>query len=126
MHASVPFDELIALYAVSDACLVTSTRDGMNLLSYEYIASQQEKQGVLILSEFTGAAESLSGSLVFNPWNAAALADTIYLAVEMEREKRAANFTKLQRYVLKYTSAFWGQTFVGELTRISEQDENRT
>jgi trehalose 6-phosphate synthase len=62
MHKSVTFDELVALYAVSDACLVSSTRDGMNLVSYEYVSCQRERHGVLILSEFAGAAQSLNGS----------------------------------------------------------------
>ena len=67
IHKSVSFDELVSLYAVADACIVSSTRDGMNLVSYEYIVSQQEKHGVLILSEFAGAAQSLNGSLIVNP-----------------------------------------------------------
>lgn len=79
IHRSVNFEELCALYAISDACLVTSTRDGMNLVrgtpvaraprramltchpcfqvSYEYIACQQQRNGVMILSEFAGAAQ---------------------------------------------------------------------
>ena len=119
MHKSVPFDELVALYAISDACLVTSTRDGMNLVSYEYIASQQEKQGILMLSEFAGAAESLNGSLIFNPWNKAALADTINQALSMDVKERATQFEKLHRYVTKYTSEFWGRSFVGKLSSVS-------
>lgn len=85
MHRSIPFDELCALYAVGDACIVTSTRDGMNLVrlfllcvvlrkvkrdaqvSYEYIACQQKRHGAMILSEFTGAAHSLNGSIIVNP-----------------------------------------------------------
>jgi alpha,alpha-trehalose-phosphate synthase [UDP-forming] len=63
LHKSVPFEELVSLYAIADACVVTSTRDGMNLVAYEYIASQQENQSVLILSEFAGAAQSLNGIL---------------------------------------------------------------
>ncbi|CAD6944776.1 unnamed protein product, partial [Tilletia laevis] len=78
LHRSVNLDELCALYAVSDACLVTSTRDGMNLVSYEYIACQQERNGVMILSEFAGAAQSLNGSLIVNPWSAADVADAIH------------------------------------------------
>lgn len=58
------FHELVALYRIADVCLVTSTRDGMNLVAYEYIATQQEKHGVLILSEFAGAAQSLKGSSI--------------------------------------------------------------
>jgi trehalose 6-phosphate synthase len=42
MHKSVSFEELIALYSVSDACFVSSTRDGMNLVSYEYIATEEK------------------------------------------------------------------------------------
>jgi trehalose 6-phosphate synthase len=103
MHKSMSFDELIALYAVSDVCLVSSTRDGMNLVSYEYIACQRKRHGVMILSEFTGAAQSLNGSLVVNPWNTEELADAIHNAVTMGEEQRAINYQKLARYVNKYT-----------------------
>ncbi|KAK4119112.1 glycosyltransferase family 20 protein [Parathielavia appendiculata] len=121
LHQSVTFDELTALYAVSDVCLVSSTRDGMNLVSYEYIATQREQHGVMILSEFTGAAQSLNGSLIVNPWNTEELANAIHDAVTMSPEQREANFHKLERYVFKYTSAWWGQSFVTELTRISDE-----
>lgn len=103
MHQSLRFDELLALYAVSDVCLISSTRDGMNLVSYEYIASQQSKKGVLILSEFTGAAQSLNGSIVVNPWNTEELAGAIKEAVTMGDDQRAVNFDKMYRYVSKYT-----------------------
>ncbi|KAF2735422.1 glycosyl transferase [Polyplosphaeria fusca] len=125
MHKSVSFDELIALYSVSDVCLVSSTRDGMNLVSYEYIACQEERHGVMVLSEFTGAAQSLNGSLIVNPWNTEELADAIHDAVTMGDEQRLLNYQKLSKYVNKYTSAWWGQTFVKELTRISEQAERK-
>ncbi|KAF2101782.1 glycosyl transferase [Rhizodiscina lignyota] len=125
MHKSVSFDELIALYAVSDVCLVSSTRDGMNLVSYEYIACQQKRHGSMILSEFTGAAQSLNGSIIINPWNTEELADAIHDAVTMSEEQRAANYQKLSKYVNKYTSAWWGQSFVQELTRISEVAEKK-
>ncbi|KAG9127242.1 Trehalose-6-P synthase/phosphatase complex synthase subunit [Ceratobasidium sp. 392] len=102
MHKSLAFDELCALYAVSDVCLVSSTRDGMNLVSYEYIACQQERQGSMILSEFAGAAQSLNGSIVVNPWDSQQVADAIH-----------------QAYVNKYSAAYWGTSFVGEITRIN-------
>lgn len=103
MHKSVNFDELLALYAVSDVCLVSSTRDGMNLVSYEYIASQKERNGVLVLSEFTGAAQSLNGSILVNPWNTEELAGAMQESVTMSTEQRAMNFSKLDKYVSKYT-----------------------
>ncbi|KAH6644095.1 glycosyl transferase [Boeremia exigua] len=125
MHKSVSFDELIALYSVSDVCLVSSTRDGMNLVSYEYIATQEKRHGVMILSEFTGAAQSLNGSLIVNPWNTEELADSIHDAVTMGDEQRNLNYQKLSKYVRKYTSAWWGESFVKELRRISETADRK-
>ncbi|OJJ83821.1 glycosyltransferase family 20 protein [Aspergillus glaucus CBS 516.65] len=117
MHKSVSFDELVALYAVSDACVVSSTRDGMNLVSFEYIATQKRRKGVLILSEFAGAAQSLNGSIVVNPWNTEELARAYHQAVSMGEKQKAQQFEKLYKYISKYTSAFWGQSFVAELSR---------
>lgn len=116
---------MVALYAVSDVCLVSSTRDGMNLVSYEYIACQNDRHGALILSEFTGAAQSLNGSILVNPWNTDELAGSLQEAVTMSAEQRALNYRKLSSYVCKYTSAFWGESFVGELNRISYQGEKK-
>jgi trehalose 6-phosphate synthase len=142
MHKSLPFDELCALYAVSDVCLVSSTRDGMNLVrllrvlsfslgarwgyltsgvgqvSYEYIACQQARQGVMILSEFAGAAQSLNGSLVINPWDSQQVADAIHEAVTMPAATRAANHGKLFKYVNKYSAAYWGSNFIREMGRV--------
>ncbi|KAE9966545.1 hypothetical protein BLS_006935 [Venturia inaequalis] len=125
MHKSVSFDELVALYAVSDVCLVSSTRDGMNLVSYEYIATQAERHGVMVLSEFTGAAQSLNGSLIVNPWNTEEMAEALHEAVTMGDEQRKINYDKLARYVNKYTSSWWGQTFVTEMVRMTEQTEKK-
>lgn len=118
LHKSIDFEELISLYAISDVCLVSSTRDGMNLVSYEYVACQQEKKGSLILSEFTGAAQSLNGSLIVNPWNTEDLSNAIFEALTLPEEKRVANHLKLFKYISKYTSAYWGENFVNELQRI--------
>ena len=135
MHKSVGFEELIALYAASDVCVVSSTRDGMNLVSFEYIAAQQSRNGVLILSEFAGAAQSLNGSILVNPWNTEEFARAFHEAVSLNGEQRAYKFRKLYNYVSKYTrfvyfvypswpvllltwsSAFWGQSFIAELSR---------
>ncbi|KAF9973509.1 Trehalose-6-P synthase/phosphatase complex synthase subunit [Actinomortierella ambigua] len=125
LHKSVNFEELVALYAVSDVCLISSTRDGMNLVSYEYICCQQENHGVMILSEFAGAAQSLNGSIIVNPWNTHELAGAIYEAVTMPEDLRKSNHQKLFRYVTKYTAAYWGLSFVNELRRVSEELDHR-
>ncbi|KAH6913160.1 alpha,alpha-trehalose-phosphate synthase t [Coprinopsis sp. MPI-PUGE-AT-0042] len=104
MHKSLAFDELCALYAVSDVCLVSSTRDGMNLVSYEYIACQQERQGAMILSEFAGAAQSLNGSLVVNPWD---LNRSLMLSTKLTALRSG------------------GTSFIREMTKISTSDAVR-
>ncbi|XP_059664689.1 alpha,alpha-trehalose-phosphate synthase [UDP-forming] 1-like isoform X2 [Cornus florida] len=116
LDRSLDFHALCALYAVTDVALVTSLRDGMNLVSYEFVACQASKKGVLILSEFAGAAQSLgAGAILVNPWNITEVAASIGYALNMpadEREKRHHhNFT----HVTNHTSQEWAQTFVSEL-----------
>ncbi|OAV90072.1 hypothetical protein PTTG_07961 [Puccinia triticina 1-1 BBBD Race 1] len=123
LHRSVSFDELCALYAISDACLVTSPRDGMNLVSYEYVACQEKRHGCMILSEFTGAAHSLNGAIIVNPWATDQVADGIYRAMVMDDGQRKENFKKLFSYVSKFTAAHWGLTFVAEMQRILKENE---
>lgn len=118
MHKSVDFNELIAVYAASDLCLVSSTRDGMNLVSFEYIACQEANRGSLILSEFAGAAQYLNGAVIINPWNTEEVADAIYEALTIPEEKKAANFKKMFKYISKYTASYWGETFVKELASV--------
>ncbi|XP_054800270.1 alpha,alpha-trehalose-phosphate synthase [UDP-forming] 1-like [Prosopis cineraria] len=116
LDRSLDFHALCALYAVTDVALVTSLRDGMNLVSYEYVACQASKNGVLILSEFAGAAQSLgAGAVLVNPWNITEVAASIAYALNMpadEREKRHQfNF----KHVTTHTSQEWAATFVSEL-----------
>ncbi|KAJ1551884.1 Trehalose-6-P synthase/phosphatase complex synthase subunit, partial [Cladochytrium tenue] len=126
LHKSVDFNELTALYAVSDACVVSSSRDGMNLVSYEYIACQKKRHGVLILSEFAGAAQSLNGSIIVNPWNIEDLAEAFFEAVTMKDDPRKLNHDKLFRYITKHTAAHWGLSFISELNRVrSEFDPSK-
>lgn len=121
MHTSVPFEDLLAMYALADICMVSSTRDGMNLVAYEYIASQfhhPSSPGVLILSEFAGAASSLEGSLLVNPWNVNDLASAIHTALTMPRTQRVKSYEKARTCVMENTSENWGKKFVDDLKRV--------
>lgn len=115
INQSVNMTELCALYKIADACVVSSTRDGMNLVSYEYVACQQESHGVLILSEFAGAAQSLNGALIVNPWNLEELADSFQEALLMDPEFKKESHSRLIKYVKKHTASFWGCNFIAEL-----------
>ena len=118
LNQSVNIDELVSLYSIGDACIVTSLRDGMNLVCYEYIASQKDRHGALILSEFAGAAQSLDGAIIINPWNAEEVADAYYESLVMSDEIKKHNHEKLFKYVNKYTAAYWGLQFVSRIRQI--------
>ncbi|CAJ2656956.1 unnamed protein product [Trifolium pratense] len=127
LDRSLDFHELCALYAVTDVALVTSLRDGMNLVSYEFVACQEKKKGVLILSEFAGAAQSLgAGAILVNPWNVTDVATAIGRALNMlpaEREKRHKhNFL----HVKSHTAQEWAGTFVSELNDTVIEAQLRT
>ncbi|XP_054812417.1 alpha,alpha-trehalose-phosphate synthase [UDP-forming] 1-like [Prosopis cineraria] len=127
LDRSLEFHKLCALYAVTDVALVTSLRDGMNLVSYEYVACQERKKGVLILSEFAGAAQSLgAGAILVNPWNITEVAAAIDQALNMpseEREKRHAhNFS----HVKTHTAQEWAGTLVSELNETVAEQQRRT
>ncbi|KAJ6070892.1 hypothetical protein N7467_012211 [Penicillium canescens] len=121
IHRSVSFAELTALYSVSDVCLLTSRRDGMNLVASEYVACQEARHGVLVLSEFTGAAAFMKhGSLLFNPSNADGLSNALYDAVTMEKKDRKKMYEELRSFVTTNTSTKWTETFLGDLMRLRE------
>lgn len=101
--SSVSKEELTALYAASDACIVSSTRDGFNVVSLEYIACQQDRHGVLLLSEFSGAAQVLDDSVKFNPWDVTQFSEAIFQALTMSEEERRLRFDKLHSFVMTNT-----------------------
>lgn len=122
--ASMSFHDLVALYRVADIALITSLRDGMNLVSYEFVACHKENNppGVLILSEFAGAAQSLgAGAIRVNPWNLQETAQAIYDALEMTAEDRMALHSYAYRYVTEHTSQLWAETFLQCLQEASSE-----
>jgi trehalose 6-phosphate synthase/phosphatase len=113
---SIPEETLLALYRRANAALVTSKRDGMNLVAMEYVMAQnKDTPGVLILSEFAGAASLLPDALIINPWDADAVADSIYRSVHMETEERHQRLNNLQETLLRYSASKWAESFIQEL-----------
>ncbi|KAL9160368.1 hypothetical protein ABFS82_08G194400 [Erythranthe guttata] len=116
LDRSLDFYALCALYAVTDVALVTSLRDGMNLVSYEFVACQDSKRGVLILSEFAGAAQSLgAGAILVNPWNITEVAAAIGQALNMTVEEREKRHRHNFEHVTTHTAQQWAEFFVSEL-----------
>ncbi|KAJ9690829.1 hypothetical protein PVL29_013134 [Vitis rotundifolia] len=127
LDRSLDFHALCALYAVTDVALVTSLRDGMNLVSYEFVACQASKKGVLILSEFAGAAQSLgAGAILVNPWNITEVAASIGYALNMPADEREKRHWHNFMHVTTHTSQEWAMTFVSELNDTIFEAQLRT
>lgn len=113
LYTSIAPDELTALYAAADVCFVSSVRDGMNLVCYEYIACHSNKAivssreamppGSLVLSKFTGAATLLDGALIVNPWNRESCATALEHALNMNPADAAARMSVLASTVERQT-----------------------
>lgn len=118
--------ELCALYAVTDVALITSLRDGMNLVSYEFVACQSEKTGVLVLSEFAGAAQSLgAGAILVNPWNIGEMALAIEEALSMPEKEKQERHQQNFKHITAHTSSLWADNFISELNDTHVEAELR-
>jgi len=119
LHRSVTTHELVALYRAADVMLVTALRDGMNLVAKEFIASRIDNDGVLLLSEFTGASEELGEALQINPYDIETVADRINEALSMSTEERKARMRTLRQRVHARSTKRWAEAFLNALKRRS-------
>jgi trehalose 6-phosphate synthase/phosphatase len=109
--------EVVALYRAADAMLVTPIRDGMNLVAKEFVASRPDEDGVLVLSEFTGAAGELAEAVRVNPYDVDGTAEAYYRALTMPEEERRTRMRALRRRVLARDVHRWARTFLDTLGR---------
>ncbi|MGV8967105.1 MAG: alpha,alpha-trehalose-phosphate synthase (UDP-forming) [Cellulomonas sp.] len=115
LHHSYPPEEMAALYVAADIMLVTALRDGMNLVAKEYVAARSDERGVLVLSEFTGAADELAGSVFVNPHDIDGMKDRIVSAVEMDFREQRKRMRRLRRRVLTDDVEKWSLSFLAVL-----------
>jgi trehalose 6-phosphate synthase len=115
LHQSMPRDELTAFYLAADVMLVTPLRDGMNLVAKEYVACRHDDGGVLVLSEFTGAARELTRALLVNPHDTDGVKKAIVLALAMPAPQARRRMRALRKQVLEHDVDRWARTFLDEL-----------
>jgi trehalose 6-phosphate synthase len=109
-------DELAGVYRAARVGLITPLRDGMNLVAKEYVAAQDAADpGVLILSQFAGAAAQMTEALIVNPFNREQLADAIRQALSMPKEERIRRWRSLMRGVQRDDVVAWRNAFVATL-----------
>ena len=106
-------EEVAGLYRLARVCLVTPLQDGMNLVAKEFIAAQDpEDPGVLVLSQFAGAAEQMKEALIVNPYDARAIAEAVYRAIHMPVEERRRRWTILMQGIREQDLGWWRQRFL--------------
>ena len=116
LNRSFPRNVLMPLYAEAQACLVTPLRDGMNLVAKEYVAAQDpEEPGVLILSEFAGAARELDAALLVNPYDEAGMARAMDRALSMPVEERQERHQAMLKVMRTNSLEQWRDRFEADL-----------
>ncbi|WP_299867507.1 glucosylglycerol-phosphate synthase [uncultured Roseobacter sp.] len=105
---AIPFDDLIKYYLAADVAWITPLVDGMNLVCKEFVAARTDGDGVLVLSEFAGAAVELNSAVITNPFSHRSMDQAILQALEMPEKERRDRMKELRRVVGKYSVAAWG------------------
>src|SRR3990167_9559819 len=100
-------EEIDRLYKLANVCLVTSLHDGMNLVAKEFVAARSDNKGVLILSQFTGAARELKDALIINPYNGEQTAEAIKIALELSPLEQTKRMRQMREVVKNYNIYRW-------------------
>jgi len=118
--------EIAPFYRAADLCLVTSLHDGMNLVAKEFLAARNDERGVLILSQFTGAARELRDALLVNPYDIDQTADAIRTALEMEPEEKQLRVQRMRKIIEEHNIYRWAGTLIAELCdlRLDHEDDS--
>ena len=121
INRSIEREELVALYRLADICWVGALRDGMNLIAKEYVACKAEGDGVLVLSEFAGAAAEMGEALLINPFDEERTADAVSRALTLDDDERRARMRALHHRVIRNDVFRWGKRFVEVLDEAARE-----
>jgi len=117
-HRELPFDVLVAMYQVGDVMVVTPFSDGMNLVAKEFIVSRTNDEGVLVLSEFAGAASELDDvAVLVNPFDPEAMTMALIGAATLPKQERVARMARAKLTVLGNDVHDWSAAFLARLRK---------
>jgi trehalose 6-phosphate synthase len=106
----------------ADLCYVSSLHDGMNLVAKEFVAARDDERGVLLLSQFTGAARELSEALIVNPYNLDEAAAALAAALEMPAEEQAARLRAMRSYLSEFNVYGWAGRMLVDAARLQRRE----
>jgi trehalose 6-phosphate synthase/phosphatase len=128
IHRDISKPALVALYRRADVMMVTALRDGMNLVSHEFVLCQSEPglpgrwRGSLLLSELAGAAQVLPGALLVNPWDVDGVVDHLATALGQTARQRQRRLETMAKRVVDLDTRRWAEGFLTRLGRYSRRD----
>jgi trehalose 6-phosphate synthase/phosphatase len=128
IHRDISKPALVALYRRADVMMVTALRDGMNLVSQEFVLCQSEPglpsrwRGALLLSELAGSAQVLPGALLVNPWNVDGVVEHLAGALELPARERQRRLETMAKRVEALESRRWAEGFLTRLGRYSQRE----
>jgi trehalose 6-phosphate synthase len=109
-------------YRAADVCVVTSLHDGMNLVAKEYIAVRDDERGVLILSQFAGAARELHEALIVNPYHIEEVAEALHRALSMPADEQRERMASLRQLVREFNVYRWAGRMLLEAARVRQRE----
>jgi trehalose 6-phosphate synthase len=114
--------EVFRYFRASDLCYVSSLHDGMNLVAKEYVAARTDLKGVLVLSEFTGAARELSEALIVNPYDLEASSDALATALAMPLEEQRDRMASMRSLLVQFNVYRWAGRMLVDAARLRNQE----
>jgi trehalose 6-phosphate synthase len=119
-------DQLDIYYRAADVCMVTSLHDGMNLVAKEFIAARADERGVLILSQFTGAARELHEALIINPYHIEQGADALHRALTMPEVEQRERMRSMRLLVKDFNVYRWAGRMLLDAARVRQRERVMT
>lgn len=120
LHQSYPIEDMVSLYLAADVLLVTALRDGMNLVSKEYVACRRGEGGVLVLSEFAGASDELTQAIKVNPHDIDGLKNAMMRALEMSPTQQQKSMRPMYESVLSHNVSRWAESILERVETIQK------
>jgi trehalose 6-phosphate synthase len=118
LHSSFPREEMAALFRAADIMVVTPFRDGMNLVAKEYVACRIDDTGVLVLSEFAGAAQELRNAILVNPHDLDGLKEAIRGALTLDPRDAKTRMRRMRQVIRRSDVHAWATSFLAALSEV--------
>jgi trehalose 6-phosphate synthase/phosphatase len=122
-HTNVALEDRVAVWAVTNAIMLSSIREGVNLYPYEYVHTRGKKPGVMILSEFSSCSRVLNGALRINPWRIKDMVEALEHAYKMGETERESRMKRHRKYVQDHTTIAWAERVLMDMKRAKKQNE---